>query len=88
MTPRKRRRKPKPYWERGYFAHGYWQGKQKLGTVTLDPAARPEAKYRWQASTHAGVAATLRDAKRSVEATVLLGARQLALFPTSDEIPV
>jgi hypothetical protein len=77
--PRKRR-KALPIWERGFKAHGYWLGKEKLGSVLLDPEASAEAKYRWQAGTHAGVTATLSEAKRAVEAAVLLGTSQLPLF--------
>ncbi|MCU0805143.1 MAG: hypothetical protein MUF79_08665 [Burkholderiales bacterium] len=77
--PRKRR-KARPIWERGFKSHGYWLGKEKLGAVTLESDAPPEAKYRWQAGTHAGVTATLAEAKRAVEAAVLLGTSQLPLF--------
>ncbi|MCX7892497.1 MAG: hypothetical protein N2544_09075 [Burkholderiales bacterium] len=77
--PRKRR-KALPIWERGFLSHGYWLGKEKVGAVLLDRDAPPESKYRWQAGTHAGAAATLAEAKRAVEAAVLLGASQLPLF--------
>jgi len=77
---RRRARMPRPFWERGYRSHGYWRGKEKLGGVTIERGTSPERKYRWQAGTHAGHAATLRDAKRAVESVVLFGMRQLPLF--------
>ncbi|MBS1215463.1 MAG: hypothetical protein H6R20_437 [Proteobacteria bacterium] len=81
MPPQpRRRRKALPIWERGFRSHGYWVGKEKLGSVALDGDAPPEAKYRWQAGTHAGATATLPEAKRAVEAAVLLGTSQLPLF--------
>ncbi|MCU0898709.1 MAG: hypothetical protein MUC55_14595 [Burkholderiales bacterium] len=79
--PRKRR-KARPIWERGFKSHGYWLGKDKLGSVALESDGPPEAKYRWHAGTHVGAAATLSEAKRAVEAAVLLGTSQLPLFAT------
>jgi hypothetical protein len=70
----------KPAWERGYLSHGLWLGKNRVGIVRMDKAARPEARYRWEAATLAGAAATLKEAKRAVEEAVLLGAMQLPLF--------
>lgn len=75
-----KRRKIKPVWERGYRSHGYWVGKHRAGVVKLQAAAAPEAKYLWEAAMSTGHAATLRDAKRAVEACVLKGQRQLPLF--------
>lgn len=77
---KKARTRSRPFWERGYKSHGYWQGKKKLGVVQLDAEAQPEAKYRWQAGTHAGALGSLAEAKRAVEAAVLLGTSQLPLF--------
>ena len=74
----------RPFWERGYRSHGYWQGKKKLGFVELSGSSFPEQKYRWQAGTHTGVTAKLADAKRAVEAAILVGASQLPLFSASD----
>ena len=34
MTTRKK--KTKPFWERGYDTHGYWQGNTKIGWVALE----------------------------------------------------
>ena len=76
----RRRVRMKPAWERGYLSHGLWAGRNRVGLVRIDRAARPEAKYRWEAGTLAGAAATLKDAKRAVEEAVLLGAMQLPLF--------
>jgi hypothetical protein len=80
VKARRRRSKVKPAWERGYLSHGLWVGKQRVGSVRMDRDARPEAKYRWEAGTLAGRAATLKEAKRAVEEAVLLGAMQLPLF--------
>ena len=34
MATRKRKlARAKPSWERGYYSHGYWRGKEKLGTL-------------------------------------------------------
>jgi hypothetical protein len=80
-TKAKRRpRASKAFWERGYLSHGYWVGKLKAGSVRLDRVAPPERRYRWEAGTTAGHAQSLAEAKRTVEAAVLLGQRQLALF--------
>ena len=78
--PRVARRRHKPIWERGYFLHGYWFGKQRLGMVKLGPKGEWDGVYRWEAGTHAGEAATLKEAKRAVEQAVLVGASQLPLF--------
>jgi hypothetical protein len=81
-TPRKKikRTKPRPVWERGYLSHGLWLGKNRVGMVRMDKDARPEEKYRWEAGTLAGGAASLEEAKRAVEQAVLMGAMQLPLF--------
>jgi hypothetical protein len=84
-TKKRRARTARPFWERGYRSHGYWQGKKKLGMVQLDAEGAPEEKYRWQAGTHAGTTATLVEAKRAVESAVLLGISQLPLFAAFDE---
>jgi hypothetical protein len=79
-TSKRRPRASKAFWERGYLSHGYWVGKAKAGSVKLERDAPPERKYRWEAGTTAGHAQSLADAKKAVEAAVLLGQRQLALF--------
>ncbi len=79
QSPRRRTR-TKPAWERGYLSHGLWAGRNRVGLVRIDRSARPEAKYRWEAGTLAGGAATLKEAKRAVEEAVLLGTVQLPLF--------
>ncbi|MCZ7565682.1 MAG: hypothetical protein M5U08_19380 [Burkholderiales bacterium] len=75
-----RKAKPKPFWERGYRSHGYWQGRENLGRVSLAPPGDGELRYHWQAGKRAGRAATLREAKLAVEHAVLFGTRQLGLF--------
>ncbi|HET7199228.1 MAG TPA: hypothetical protein VFI80_00235 [Burkholderiales bacterium] len=68
------------YWERGYLSHGYWLGKERLGSVELGPKKEWDGVYRWRAGHHAGESATLDEAKRSVELAALVGASQLKLF--------
>jgi hypothetical protein len=82
--PAKRRVLKPPIWERGYYSHGYWLGKKKLGTVKLGPKGEWDGIYRWQGGNHLGEAATLAKAKQAVEQAVLLGTRQLQLF--QDEV--
>ena len=74
-----RNKKAKPYWERGYDTHGYWQDKKKIGWVALNGKGT-NGIYRWQAGSRAGEAKTLGEAKRAVEETVLSLATQLSLF--------
>lgn len=81
--PTKSARKPgkaKPFWERGYQSHGYWRGKDRLGTVQLGERSQWDGVYRWQAGSRTGEAKTLSEAKRAVEETVLSLASQLPLF--------
>jgi hypothetical protein len=78
--PKRSRSRIKPIWERGYYSHGYWRGKEKLGTVKLGPRGEWDGIYRWQAGSHAGEASTLDEAKRNVEAAALAGASQMQLF--------
>ena len=81
MKPAARSRPNKrPQWERGYYSHGYWSGKNKLGTVKLGPKGEWDGVYRWQGGNHVGESATLALAKQAVEQAVLLGTRQLQLF--------
>jgi hypothetical protein len=80
MATKKRRLNKKPVWERGYLSHGLWLGTRRVGVVKLDRDSPAAAKYRWEAGMHAGVAATLKEAKYAVEEAVLLGTVQLPLF--------
>jgi len=80
MAKKKRKIKKKPLWERGYLSHGLWLGSARVGVVKLERGARSDSKYRWEAGTHVGRAATLKEAKRAVEEAVLLGTVQLPLF--------
>jgi squalene cyclase len=75
--------KAKPFWERGYQSHGYWRGKERVGTVQLGERGQWDGIYRWQAGNRAGQAKTLAEAKRAVEETVLSLASQLSLFADS-----
>jgi hypothetical protein len=82
-TPRqgqRRRSRVKPIWERGYLSHGLWLGRTRVGVVKLERAGGADARYRWEAGTLAGAAATLKEAKRAVEEAVLMGTMQLPLF--------
>jgi hypothetical protein len=79
-TAKHRASKAKPLWERGHYSHGYWAGKDKLGSVKLGPPKEWDGVYRWQAGHFAGEASTLAEAKQAVEQAVLLGTRQLGLF--------
>src|SRR5258708_35426273 len=68
------------FWERGYLAHGYWLGKERVGQVKLGPKKEWDGIYRWQAGNHSGGAATLEAAKLPVEQGGLVGASQFAPF--------
>jgi hypothetical protein len=70
----------KPAWERGYLSHGLWLGKTRVGVVKLAKDGPGDTRYRWEAGTLAGAAATLKEAKRAVEEAVLMGTMQLPLF--------
>jgi hypothetical protein len=76
--------KARAFWERGYQSHGYWRGKERLGTVQLGERGQWDGIYRWQAGSRAGEAKTLVEAKRAVEETVLSLASQLSLFGDPD----
>ena len=78
-TRKKSAAKAKPFWERGYDTHGYWQGKKKIGWVALEGKGK-NGWYRWQAGNRAGEAKTLVEAKRAVEGIILTSATQLSLF--------
>jgi hypothetical protein len=80
MATKQRRLNKKPVWERGYLSHGLWLGKRRVGVVKLDRDAPVAGKYRWEAGTYTGLAATLQEAKRAVEEAVVLGRVQLPLF--------
>ena len=80
MPGKKKANKAKPTWERGYQAHSYWRGKERLGTVRLGARGEWDGVYRWQAGSRTGEAKTLAEAKRAVEETVLSLAHQLSLF--------
>jgi len=70
------RKKPKAFWERAYKGHVLWQGKQKLGKVTL----AGEGRYTWEASGRAGASDDLEKARKAVELAVALADKQLDLF--------
>ena len=70
------KKKPKPAWERAYKGHVLWQGKHKLGKVTL----AGEGRYTWEASGRAGASDDLDKAKKAVELAVAMADKQLDLF--------
>jgi hypothetical protein len=80
MAKRAKMKKQRPFWERGFQAHGYWLGKERLGRVMLGPRGEWDGVYRWQAGSREGQAKTLKEAKQAVEQAVLIGASQLQLF--------
>ena len=75
-----RKKKQKPFWERGYNGHVYWFGKKKLGKVTLHDA-NAKHKYTWEAAGREGAADDLVKAKQAVELQVEMADKQLNLFP-------
>ena len=70
------RKQKKPFWERAYKGHAYWQGKAKLGKVTRAERGR----YNWEAAGRGGVADDLDTARGAVEAAVAMADQQLDLF--------
>jgi len=70
------RKKPKAFWERAYKGHVLWQGKRKLGKVTL----AGEGRYTWEASGRVGASDDLDKAKQAVELAVAVADNQLDLF--------
>ena len=79
----KKTKKPKQLkatWERGYNGHSLWQGKSRIGKVTVHSAKDAKHKYTWQAASKAGSADTLMQAKKAVEFAALVATRQRDLF--------
>jgi hypothetical protein len=70
----------KPVWERGYNGHVLWQGKQKLGKVTVHADRKAKHKYTWEAGGRAGASDNLDRARAAVEYAVLMADKQLDLF--------
>ena len=78
---KQRSRKPqKPVWERGYNGHVLWQGKQKLGKVTVHAGKKAPHKYTWEAAGRAGASDHLERARKAVEYAVLMADKQFDLF--------
>jgi hypothetical protein len=69
-------KKQKAAWERAYKGHVLWQGRQRLGKVTL----AGEGRYTWEASGKAGASNDLEKAKKAVELAVAMADKQLDLF--------
>jgi hypothetical protein len=64
------------FWERAYKGHVLWQGKRKLGKVTL----AGEGRYTWEASGKTGASDDLDKARKAVELAVAMADNQLDLF--------
>jgi len=75
-SDKKKGRKQKAIWERGYNGHVYWLGKAKLGKVTLSG----QKHYTWAAAGRGGEAESLDSAKKAVEMAILMADKQLDLF--------
>ena len=71
-----KKKKLKAFWERAYQGHAYWEGKEKLGKVTL----AGKNVYTWVAAGKAGAAESLEKAKAAVEYAVLVAGKQRDLF--------
>jgi hypothetical protein len=65
-----------PFWERAYKGHVLWQGKKRLGKVSL----AGEGRYTWEAAGRTGASDDLAKAKNAVELAVTIGDQQLDLF--------
>ena len=74
-----KKKKARPLWERAYKGHAYWNGKTKLGKVTL-LGGDPKGKYRWEAAGRAGYSDDLAKAKAAVELAVFHSDKQMDLF--------
>ncbi|HTQ73977.1 MAG TPA: hypothetical protein VMI74_06795 [Burkholderiales bacterium] len=83
MAKRSAKKARQAFWERGYLSHGYWYGRERLGTIELGPKKEWDGIYRWRAGDHAGECASLEEAKRAVEQAALVGASQPDLFDKS-----
>ena len=70
----------KATWERGYNGHSLWQGKHRIGKVTVHASKDAKHKYTWQAGTRQGTADTLERAKKDVEFAALVADKQRDLF--------
>lgn len=88
MAAKKKARKPKQRkaqslktsWERGYNGHVLWQGKTKLGKVTVHAGKEAKHKYTWEAGRRTGAADDLDKARKAVEYAVMVADRQRDLF--------
>lgn len=80
-SPRRRKKVPITYWERGYRSHYYRNERgEKLGEVRLSERGEIPVVYRWSAGTYSGAEGSLAHARMRVEETVGFGMRQLSLF--------
>ena len=75
-SDKKKNKKQKPVWERGYNGHVYWLGKTKLGKVTL----AGQKHYTWEAAGKGGASEDLDAAKKAVELAIFMADKQLDLF--------
>ncbi len=76
ITSRRKNPTLTPIWERAYKGHVLWQGKRKLGKVTL----AGEGRYTWEASGKVGASDDLDKARKAVELAVAQADTQLDFF--------
>ena len=76
----KRQKQLKATWERGYNGHSLWQGKHRIGKVTVHASKDAKHKYTWQVAKRQGSADTLERAKKDVEYAALIADKQRDLF--------
>src|SRR3989442_480383 len=65
--PKPAKKAKQAFWERGYLAHGYWLGKERLRQVKLRPKKERDGVYRREAgdtSREAAPAAGTQDGRR------------------------
>jgi hypothetical protein len=72
------KKKKKLIWERAYKGHAYWNGRTKLGKVTL--LSDLKGKYYWEAAGRAGYSDELDKAKSAVELAIWTADKQMDLF--------
>src|SRR2546427_6393672 len=82
--PAREERMPKPakkakqaFWERGYLAHGYWLGKERLGEGKLGPKKGRDGVLPWRGGKPFGGSATPDQSQRAREQALLVRARHV-----------
>jgi hypothetical protein len=75
-----KRKAPVLVWQRGYRCHTLWNGKERIGRISLGKYKEWDGVYRCEAGTQSGTAASLADAKRWVGEQALRSLIQMPLF--------